>query len=171
MKRFIGLLKKEFYHIFRDKRTIMILFGMPIVQILIFGYVIKNEVSEVDIAVLDYSRDETTIALKNKLEASGYFNVLYELQSPEEIHERFKEGKIKEVIVFPEGFSGDLTQGKSPSIQLILDATDPNYAQIVGQYTEVICLDFGLAESQIFSQSSGISIQNRMFLMITQCYT
>lgn len=163
MKRFIALLKKEFYHIFRDVRTIMILFGMPIVQILIFGYVIKNEVSEVDIAILDHSKNETTIALKNKLEASGYFNILYELQSHDEIHERFKEGKIKEVIVFPNNFSSDLTQGNSPAIQLILDATDPNYAQIVGQYTEAICLDFGLQESQIISQSSGISIQNRMF--------
>ncbi|MEA1875037.1 MAG: ABC transporter permease [Bacteroidota bacterium] len=163
MKRFIALLKKEFYHIFRDVRTIMILFGMPIVQILIFGYVIKNEVSEVDVAILDHSKNETTIALKNKLEASGYFNILYELQSQKEIHERFKEGKIKEVIIFPKNFSTDLKQGESPSIQLILDATDPNYAQIVGQYTEAICLDFGLQESQISQQSSGISIQNRMF--------
>ncbi len=57
MKRFIGFIKKEFYHIFRDKRSLFILFGMPVAQILLFGFAITNEINNVDIAVLDYARD------------------------------------------------------------------------------------------------------------------
>ncbi|MDT8418118.1 MAG: ABC transporter permease, partial [Lutibacter sp.] len=55
MKRFIGFIKKEFYHIFRDKRSLFILFGMPIAQILLFGFAITNEINNVDIAIFDKS--------------------------------------------------------------------------------------------------------------------
>jgi len=60
MKRFLTFVKKEFYHIFRDKRTMLILFGIPIVQILLFGFVITNEIKNVNIAVWDMSKDHIT---------------------------------------------------------------------------------------------------------------
>lgn len=71
MKRFWGFVKKEFYHIFRDVRTLLILFGMPVAQILIFGYVITNEITDVNIAILDKSKDEETRKLTHKILSSG----------------------------------------------------------------------------------------------------
>ncbi len=56
MKAFLGFVKKEFYHIFRDRRSLIILFGMPIVQILLFGFAITNEINQVNIAILDRSK-------------------------------------------------------------------------------------------------------------------
>ncbi len=70
MKHFYNLVKKEFLHIIRDVRTLIILFGIPVTQILIFGYVITNEVSDVKIAILDKSRDSETTKLINKLNDS-----------------------------------------------------------------------------------------------------
>ena len=61
MKRFIGFVTKEFYHIFRDKRTMFILFGMPIAQIMLFGFAITNEINNVNIAVFDKSKDGLTV--------------------------------------------------------------------------------------------------------------
>jgi len=75
MKRFKGFIKKEFYHIFRDKRSLFILFGMPIVQILIFGFAITNEINNVEIAILDHSKDATTQEIINKISASKYFRI------------------------------------------------------------------------------------------------
>ena len=70
MKRFIGFVKKEFYHIFRDKRSLFILFGMPVAQILLFGFAITNEINNVDIAVLDYARDNESQKIIEKIKAS-----------------------------------------------------------------------------------------------------
>ena len=75
MKRFIGFIKKEFYHIFRDRRSLFILFGMPIAQILLFGFAITNEINNVDIAILDHSKDASTEEIINKISSSKYFTV------------------------------------------------------------------------------------------------
>lgn len=60
MKQFIAFVKKEFYHIFRDRRTMLILLGMPVVQIILFGFAISTEVKNVRLAVLDPSNDVVT---------------------------------------------------------------------------------------------------------------
>ncbi|MFW5805165.1 MAG: ABC transporter permease [Bacteroidales bacterium] len=162
MKRFLALLKKEYLHIFRDMRTLMILFGMPVVQILIFGYVIKNEVKDVDIAILDHAHDAASYELRSKIEASGYFNIVEELQSSGQIHDAFKKAKVREVIVFPNGLSTDLQKGDQPAVQLLLDATDPNYSQLTGQYTEAIILDYAADIDESMPQQGGIKLENRM---------
>ena len=58
MNRFLGFVNKEFFHIFRDPRTLLILFGIPIMQLLIFGFVVTNEIRDAKIAILDYSKDD-----------------------------------------------------------------------------------------------------------------
>ena len=75
MKRFIGFVKKEFYHIFRDRRSMFILFGMPIAQIMLFGFAITNEINNVDIAILDKSKDVETTIIINKINSSKYFKM------------------------------------------------------------------------------------------------
>ena len=68
-------MRKEFYHIFRDRRTMLILLGMPVVQIILFGFAITTEVKNVKVAVLDFSKDVSTRQIIDKLDASDYFNV------------------------------------------------------------------------------------------------
>ena len=80
MKRFIGFIKKEFYHIFRDKRSMFILFGMPIAQIMLFGFAITNEVNHVKIAIFDQSTDVETQQIINKISASSYFDIEQEIR-------------------------------------------------------------------------------------------
>ena len=81
MKQFFAFVKKEFYHIWRDKRTMFILLGMPVVQIVIFGFALTNEVKNANIAVLDNSKDAATTSLIAQLDASRYFAVEKDLVS------------------------------------------------------------------------------------------
>ena len=85
MKQFLAFVKKEFRHIFRDKRTLIILFGMPIVQLILFGFALSNEIKDAGIAIFDQSKDAMSIRLKGKILSSGYFNDVEELHSYKQI--------------------------------------------------------------------------------------
>ena len=142
MTQLLSFIKKEFFHIFRDPRTMMILFGIPISQLLIFGTVIKSEIYDVHIAIYDQAKDETTQQITNKLLSSGYFILDENLTSTDGIDEIFKKGKVKEVIVFESNFAQKLVTEGSASMQLIADATDPNMARLVTSYTKAIVNDY-----------------------------
>lgn len=138
MRTFIGFIKKEFYHIFRDKRSMFILFGMPIAQIMLFGFAITNEINNVNIAFLDKSKDAETIQIINKISASKHFNIQDEIGSENQIENIFKKGKIKAVLVFEKDFAKNLQTQKKATIQVISDATDPNTANTITNYTQAI---------------------------------
>ena len=138
MKRFIGFITKEFYHIFRDKRSLFILFGMPVAQIMLFGFAITNEINNVDIAILDHSKDATTKEIVSKIEASKYFSVQSFIQNEKEIATAFKKGKIKAVLIFEKDFSKKLVKDSNATVQIIADATDPNTANTISNYTTAI---------------------------------
>ena len=138
MKRFKGFVIKEFYHIFRDYRTMVILFGMPFVQILLFGFAITNEINSAGIAILDHSKDVHTQKITQKLLSSGYFQLEKNLNNYNQIEESFRKGKIKEVIIFENNFAEKLEKEKRVGIQIIADASDPNTASLLSNYTTSI---------------------------------
>lgn len=142
MKRFLGFIRKEFYHIFRDQRSLFILFGMPIAQILLFGFAITNEINNVNIAILDHSKDATTKEIINKINASKYFSILQLIESESEIESIFKKGKVKAVINFEKDFGQKLIKDSQASVQIISDATDPNTANTVTNYVNAIFQDY-----------------------------
>ena len=142
MKRFIGFIKKEFYHIFRDKRSLFILFGMPIAQIMLFGFAITNEINNVDLAILDKSGDINTKQIVNKIASSKYFSIKKIIQNESEIEAIFKKGDIKAVLVFEKDFSKNLTKEKNANVQIITDATDPNTANTISNYISSILMNF-----------------------------
>ncbi|NCO64622.1 MAG: ABC transporter permease [Flavobacteriales bacterium] len=138
MKRFIGFIKKEFYHIFRDRRSLFILFGMPIAQILLFGFAITNEINNVDIAILDHSKDATTKEIINKIAASKYFSIKQMVNREADIASVFKKGEVKAVLNFEKDFSKNLIKEHKATIQIITDATDPNTANTISNYVNAI---------------------------------
>lgn len=142
MKPFRAFVKKEFHHIWRDKQTLGILLGMPIVQIMIFGFALTNEVKNSRIAVLDPSRDLATIALTEKLEASQYFDIENEIHKPDQLLPAFREGRIRLAVVFPPAFRADLLQQHEAQIQLIADASDPNTATTLTRYAASVIQDY-----------------------------
>ena len=141
-KQFLSFVKKEFHHIFRDKRTMFILLGMPVVQIIIFGFALTNEVKNSSIAVLDQSKDPASTALVAQIDASNYFDVHQNLVSYQEIEKIFKQGKVKLAIVLPPHFNEDLQHLNKAQVQLIADASDPNVANTLTNYATAIIMDY-----------------------------
>ncbi|GEO12214.1 ABC transporter permease [Segetibacter aerophilus] len=144
MKQFISFVKKEFYHILRDRRTLFILLGMPIVQIIIFGFALTNEVKNAKFAILDQSGDIATRQITDELDASRYFDLASSLKNYEEIEHLFRQGKVKLVVVFPPSFNSDLQHFNSAQIQLVADASDPNTATTLTGYATTIIKDYQL---------------------------
>jgi ABC-2 type transport system permease protein len=120
----------------------LILFGIPVAQLLIFGTVIKSEIRNVHIAIYDQSKDETTLRITNKILSSGYFIIDENLNSTSKIESIFKKGKVKEVIVFESNFGERLIREGRAAVQLIADASDPNMARLVTSYTTGIINDY-----------------------------
>src|SRR5574344_963872 len=98
MKQFRSFIRKEFLHILRDRRTMLIVLCMPIVQIVLFGFAITNEVKDARVAVLDLSQDVETQRIKQRIEASTYFSLIDELKDYRQIEDVFKKGKVNMVI-------------------------------------------------------------------------
>lgn len=142
MKQLRSFIKKEFLHIFRDARTMLILFGIPVVQLLVFGTVIKSEINNLHIAIHDQSKDHVTQEITNKLLSSGYFILDKNLDHSSEIHDIFKKGQVREVIVFENGFARKLIRDGEARVQLIADASDPNTARLAINYTRSIIQDY-----------------------------
>lgn len=142
MKQFITFVKKEFLHVLRDRKTLLILFGLPVVQILIFGFALTNEVKNSKIIIADYAKDVTSQKLITKIEASQYFEIEKSLMSPNELEAAFKTGKIKMAVVFPENFTHNLFHENKAQLQIILDATDPNQATTLTNYVSSVVADF-----------------------------
>jgi ABC-2 type transport system permease protein len=142
MKRFIGFVRKEFLHILRDKRTMLILFGLPIAQIIIFGYVVTNDLKDIRLDVVDLSHDESTTAITDKIFSSGYF-ILNEWHGASVDAEAiFREGKVKQIVVFGKNFSEKLERGEVADVQLLADASDANTANLVVNYTSGIIYSY-----------------------------
>jgi ABC-2 type transport system permease protein len=133
MKQFIAFARKEFCHIFRDRRTMLILLAMPIVEIILFGFAISTEVKNVRVAVLDPSHDVVTRRITDRLDASTYFTIRYVVRSPSELDELFRLNKIDLAVIFSEHFAGNLYTGEA-DVRLVGDATDPNMAALQASY-------------------------------------
>jgi ABC-2 type transport system permease protein len=163
MKRFIGFVTKEFYHIFRDKRTMFILFGMPIAQIMLFGFAITNEINNVNIAILDESKDAETQKIITKINASKYFDIKQEISNENEIENVFKKGKVKAVLVFENHFIKNLETKKQAKVQVITDATDPNIANTITNYVNAILQNYTQQLNQENSAAYSIQTQTQLY--------
>ena len=163
MKRFIGFVTKEFYHIFRDKRTMFILFGMPIAQIMLFGFAITNEINNVNIAILDQSKDAETQKIINKINTSKYFDIKQEISNENEIENVFKKGKVKAVLVFENHFIKNLETKKQAKVQVITDATDPNIANTITNYVNAILQNYTQQLNQENSAAYSIQTQTQLY--------
>lgn len=137
MKQLIAFVRKEFYHIFRDMRTTLILLAMPVVLIILFGYAITTEIRQVSFAVLDQSRDELTLRITDRLAASSYFDFYGRVANREAAQSLFRQGKVRIVVVFPPRFA---SRGDA-SVQVLADASDPNEATQLLAYATAIISD------------------------------
>ena len=134
MEQFITFVRKEFYHIFRDRWTMIILLVLPIVMLILFGFMMSTEVKNTHFAVYDPSRDMATQGIMNKLSMSEYFIFDGYLNSPNQIEKVFRKGKIGLVVVFSGRFFDHMMHTGDAQVQLIADGSDPNTASTLTMY-------------------------------------
>nr|WP_314665596.1 ABC transporter permease [uncultured Prevotella sp.] len=133
MKQFFSFVLKETKHITRDKRTMLMLFGMPIVMMLLFGFAITNDVRNVRVVIVMSNTDNATQQVADRLAASEYFTLTKVVATPAEAEETIRDQKADMAIVFSQDFAS-----RKSGYQLIVDATDPNMAQQWTTYANAV---------------------------------
>ena len=144
MSRILAILKKEFLQMMRDRLTLAMVFMLPLVQLILFGYAIQTEVKNIPTAVFDQSLSAESRDLLGTFTASGYFDVAYAAKGYSEITELIDSGKAKVGIIFPADFDQNLRRGESAPVQVLVDATD----NMVANSAIAIANSIGLLKSQ-----------------------
>ncbi len=139
MKQFLAFVQKEFYHIFRDKRTLVVLFGMPLAQLLLFGFAITTEVNNANIGIYNQSPGQYSNLLVDKVISSDFFRLSENIKSEAGMLDAFRKNKVKLIMVIPPDFEIKVNRGNA-NIQLISDGSDPNLASILTSSAEAIIM-------------------------------
>jgi len=132
------MLIKEFIQVLRDARMKAVIFLMPIVQLIIFGYAVTTDIRNVPTAIYDLDNSVASRELIARFEQSGYFTVTSSIDDPADAHALLDHGEVSAVIQINHGFAGNLRAGKTTCVQILIDGTDSNTAGIILNYSNKI---------------------------------
>lgn len=138
LERIAHMLIKEFIQILRDPRMRTIIFVMPLVQTLVFGYAVTTDVTYIPTAIFDLDNSRASRELVSRFAGSGYFDVVVYVAREEEARRLVDQGLVKALLRMNKGFGEDLRAGRTAPLQIIVDGTDSNTAGIVLNYAEQI---------------------------------
>lgn len=156
-KRFMSFVGKEFNHILRDTRTLMVLLVMPVVMIVLFGFALSTEIKDVKVVVLDPSNDAATTRIINQIDASEYFTVTSSANSEEGILQAFQNNTADIALVFEDNFYHRALHDGDGSIQVIVDGSNTNVGSMAVFYVSSIVSSFQkeLAQEASMSGTDG----------------
>lgn len=164
VKQLWSFIRKEARHILRDKRTLAVLFVMPLAQILIFGYVISTEIKDARIGVLDNAADYSSRQVIDRLVSSGYFMVQDYYSNSRQMENALRRGDIQMAVVFSPDFGSDMERPDGAGVQFIADASDANTARMLVNYAEGIVAGYELQSTEgLKKQESPLIVEARMF--------
>jgi len=154
MTQFAAFIRKEFFHIMRDKRTMLILLVMPVVMIIIFGFAISTEIRNINVIVVAPNKSESIRQIIEKIEANEYFNVVGVLNSPKDIDREMRRDRADIALVFDSNFE------RKPSMQLVIDATNPTVAASEMFYLSAVMQDYFMSKFKgaIPAESIGTNV-------------
>jgi ABC-2 type transport system permease protein len=136
--RITAIIRKEIYHILRDPRTLMVLFVMPTMMVLIFGYALNMDVAHIPIAVNDLDHTPESRALIRSFTGSDYFAVTRTVTNAAQVGDLFRVRLVKAALVIPRGFAKDLNASTHPTVQVIIDGSDPAFGNAVLNYADAV---------------------------------
>lgn len=168
MKRLKALLIKEFIQMRRDRLTVVMMVGLPVIQLLLFGFAINTDVKHVPTIVFDQSLRQEGRDLLSAFTASQYFDIQYSARSLQEVDDSIESGKTKVGIVIPPDYAENIKHGRSASVQVIVDASDSltassaiSTAQMIGQLKsqEILVKKLDSAGMDIAAQPVDVRIR------------
>lgn len=139
-----------------------ILLGMPMVQIIIFGFALTNEVKNTSIVIINQSQGVAANKLVEKIESSQYFELYKQSTDALEIDKLFKKGVVKVALVIPNDFDPSTVNQNKGQLQIIADATDPNVATALTNYLTAIAMDYQKDMNPIQKMPFNIDVETRM---------
>lgn len=131
LARTLAITRKEFLHIRRDPRTLVIIFVLPIVQLILLGYAATNDIQHLRTVVLDADRSSESRALVEAYRASGYFEIDGHVDTEEELARRIDSGSARAGIVIRPGFGADIAARRTAQVGVVIDGSDPSVANTV----------------------------------------
>lgn len=147
MRRFRALIRKEITHMLRDPRTLIFIFVMPILELVLLGYVNNTDVKNVPTVVLNQDNTQASRALLDSFQATGYFSFNYSVYSQTEVNTLLAGGKAKVGIVIPPDYSTNLASGQTADVLVLVDGSDPTVASVI------------LSTAQLAGQAYGTNIR------------
>ncbi|MCD8206416.1 MAG: ABC transporter permease, partial [Bacteroidales bacterium] len=151
---------KEFRHILRDWRTLMMILGMPILMILLFGFAISTEIKNVNVGVIIAEDDVFITDLVTKIDQSEYFTVKERYVSEQAADRAIKRNEVDAVLSFGPEFGRKVQIGDMAAISIITDASNPNNASTESMYLSGIISDYLM--EKLASSASSVSINGQM---------
>ncbi len=143
-RRILAIVKKEIRHIIRDLRTLIIVFVMPVMMVLLFGYALNMDIKHIQIGVIDQDNTPESRRIINDFFASEYFDIKRNLTSRKEISFLFQKRKVKAVIIIPKGFGENRTNASFSQLQIIVDGSDPTIGNAIVNYSNAIITSIDL---------------------------
>ncbi|NWF93263.1 MAG: ABC transporter permease [Syntrophaceae bacterium] len=142
LSRTWAIAKKEFLHIFRDARSLGLVILMPAILMLLFGYAVTIDVKKVNFAVLDRDQSQESLSFIHRFSASPYFSLRIFAKDEREMKRVIDEGRVKMGLVIPWDYSKTVKSGRKAPVQVLLDGTDSNTANIILSYVQAIAREY-----------------------------
>ncbi|HMS32470.1 MAG TPA: ABC transporter permease [Ignavibacteria bacterium] len=156
LSKIYSISKKEFWQISRDKRTLMIIFILPVSLLVLFGYAITLDINTIKLGVFDKDRTEASRDFINGFIGSSYFKIISYVNADKEVNELLDRGKVQCVVVVPENFSKDLADKRNVKVQFLIDGVDANTATIILNYVNAATRFYSTNFTKEFLDVKGI---------------
>ncbi len=160
IRRLWPIVRKEYLHLVRDPRSLAIMFLLPVLMLVLFGYAVSFDVKNIPTAVYDQSRSAASRDLAGRFFNSGYFRLVENLTSDSQFADRLDRGLAKVIINIPNDFEKKIAAGRAADLQILVDGADPTYASSALSYVGGIMQTYqqGLIEAQIRKRGAAASV-------------
>lgn len=156
LSKIYSISKKEFWQISRDKRTLMIIFILPLSLLILFGYAITLDINTIKLGVYDKDRTEASRDFINGFIGSSYFKIISYVNTDKEVNELLDRGIVQCVVVVPDNFSKDLADKRNIKVQFLIDGVDANTATIILNYVNAATRFYSANFTNEFLDVKGI---------------
>ncbi len=160
LSRTWAIARKEFIHIYRDQRSLALVILMPAMLMLLFGYAVTLDVKKVPMAVVDYDKSQESLSFLHRFSGSPYFQIRFFLEHEKQLKGLIDGGKIKAGVVIPRDFSKTIKSGKKASVQILLDGSDSNTANIILGYVQAITQSYNEEKTLLKANRMGLTRLN-----------
>jgi ABC-2 type transport system permease protein len=155
ISRTLSLIRKEFLHIFRDPRALIVMFAIPVIQLVLLGYAATTDIEHLRTAVLDGDKSAASRELVESYRASGYFDIALYAESQHQLETLMDSDQVRAGLIIPAGYGQALAAGDRAQVAFVIDGSDPNVANTVFAASQSV----GEAHSmRIIERASGLDL-------------